>query len=207
MFPLPGGAILVTSSSDSAGVVVAASETDANTGIYTVSITFTTGTSTGTSLHAVEGDTITALYRDWSPAGVTAGTFGVTTIDVTEDSILGAPAPELPIMTGTPELQDANGNTIFLAPIDTPVLLSTTLSNTGSANQPTLYIVQVKDAAGTVAYIGTASLTIPGGFETDFSVSWIPITAGAYTVEVFAWESWTSPAPLSEVGSSSVTAA
>ena len=207
MQPTPGGAILVTSDSDSAGIVVAASETDANTGIFTVSITFTTGTSSGTSLKAAEGDTITATYRDWTPTGVTVANIGVTTKDVTESATLGTPTPELPITTGTPELQDANGNVIFLAPIATPVLLSTTLSNTGSDNQPTLYIVQVKDSSGTVVYIGTASLTIPGGFETDFSVSWTPTTAGSYTVEVFAWESWTSPAPLSEVGASSITAA
>ena len=207
---IESAAITIYSDTDPAGLALTATETGLNTGIFTGSFTFSTSITAGSQLKVALGDTITSFYTDTSSntADIPGWTPGVaTTLYIIETSTVGVSAPTLPITTATPELQDANGNTIFLAPVDTPVLLATELSNTATANQPTLYIVQVKDALGTVVHIGTASLTIPGGFSTTFSISWTPSASGSYTVEVYAWESWTIPAPLSTVESSSITAA
>ena len=207
--------IRVVSDTDGGGVNLSVMETGLNTGIFTATCSFTTTTSsTGGILRVTVGDTVTAKFTDASadPADIPGWLAGqATTKVITDTATLGTivvvEQPALPITTGTPELQDANGNEIFLAPLDTPVQLTTELTNDATINQPTLYIVQVKDGSGTVVYIGTASLTIPAGFSTTFSVSWTPSTSGLYTVEVYAWESWTSPAPLSLVQTSTITAA
>ena len=207
--------VRVVSDTDGGGVNLSLMETGLNTGVFTTTCSFTTtSSSTGGILRVTVGDTITAKFTDASadPADIPGWLAGqATTKVITDTATLGTivvvEQPALPITTGTPELQDANGNEISIAPLDTPVQLATELTNDATINQPTLYIVQVKDASGTVVYIGTASLTIPAGFSTTFSVSWTPSASGSYTVEVYAWESWTSPAPLSLVQTSAVTAA
>src|SRR5574337_981427 len=52
----------VTSTTDSHGITVTLSETGVNTGVFAGQFTFTTGSSSGTSLQAKPGDTITATF-------------------------------------------------------------------------------------------------------------------------------------------------
>jgi hypothetical protein len=47
--------------------------------------------------------------------------------------------------------------------------------------------------------------TVPAGRAFTFGIMWTPAEAGDYTVEVFAWKSWTEPTPLSESVSQPVT--
>jgi hypothetical protein len=200
-----GGAVLVKSTSDPAGLVIAVTETGPSTGIFTATISFTTGTSVGNTLQVAEGDTITAMYRDWTPAGLTPGFLGVMTEDVTTTAIVGAPVPDLPIISGTPELQDANGNPVTSAAHGTQVLLASELTNAATTTVTMLYIVQVKDSAGTVVLLNYIMGAVPGSASFTFAVSWIPEKAGTYTVEVYAWTSWADPTPLSAVSTSTVT--
>ena len=85
------------------------------------------------------------------------------------------------------------------------VMVSTELENTATTDQDMLYIVQIKDAAGRVVYMSYISGTVPAGRTFTFGVMWTPAVAGDYTVEVFAWKSWTEPTPLSEMVSQPVT--
>jgi hypothetical protein len=86
------------------------------------------------------------------------------------------------------------------------VLLSSDMSNTGSADQAMLYIVQVKDSAGSVVSLSFISGTVPAGATYTFGIPWTATDTGVFTVEVFAWTSWTDPTPLSEtVSTSTVT--
>jgi hypothetical protein len=86
------------------------------------------------------------------------------------------------------------------------VLLASDMSNTAATDHAMLYIVQVKDAAGSVVSLSFISGTVPAGATYTFGMPWTPSDAGSFTVEVFAWTSWTDPTPLSaEVSTSTVT--
>jgi hypothetical protein len=68
-----------------------------------------------------------------------------------------------------------------------------------------LYIVQVKDATGRVVFMAYISGTVPAGKAFTFGLPWTPETAGDYTIEIYAWKSWTEPTPLSEPVSQTIT--
>jgi len=108
------------------------------------------------------------------------------------------------VTASTPALKDTEGNVIANATAGTQVLLTTKLYNRGSVDKSLLYIVQVKNAAGTVVFLSFVSGTVPAGAEYEFGIAWTPSAAGTYTVEAFAWKSWAEPEAFSEVSSSSV---
>ncbi|WP_309492968.1 hypothetical protein [Candidatus Hecatella orcuttiae] len=193
--------IAITSSTDPAGIRLTLTETAVDSGVFSESFTFTTGTSQGTKLQAAVGDIITAVYDDAANAdGLAQRIKATATLTVTPV------APGVVISAGAPSLLDVNGNPIAAATVGTTVLLSTEMTNSAAEDQAMLYIVQVKDAAGRVVSLSFISGTVPAGATYTFGVPWIPAEAGDYTVEVFAWHSWTDPTPLSEVSTATVTA-
>lgn len=198
--------VTVYSTSDPAGVTVSLIETGANTGIFKGTLTFTTGSSQGSTLRASDGDTVTVKYLDPNPSLTDMPTWQAgQTYTVTASARIGAPAPALPITAGKPSLLDAAGKPIEKGKVGTQLLLSTEMKNEARTDQSMLYIVQVKDAAGTVVYLSFVQGTVPGGKAYTFGIAWTPAKAGTYTVEVYAWESWTVPTPLSAVSTATVT--
>ena len=197
--------ITVYSDSDPAGITLSLLETDVDSGVFEGTLSFTSGASTGTMLKAATGDTITAIYTDDTPYEYPE----VSAKKITATATIGAAVvvPTLPITAGAPSLVDETG-----APVETPtagtmVLVSTTLENTATVDQEMLYIVQIKDETGKVVYMSYISGTVPAGMSYTFGLPWTPEEAGSYTIEIFAWKSWTEPTPLSEVSSSTVTVA
>jgi hypothetical protein len=201
--------VAVYSTTDPAGMSLTVQETDLNTGIFMGSFTFSSSVTAGSMLFASTGDTITASYTDntantgdipgWTP-GI------VTRLFITDTATIGAAAIGTPITSTTPALQDQSGNAITTASRGTMVLLASDMSNTGTTDQAMLYIVQVKDSAGSVVSLSFISGTVPAGATYTFGIPWTPTMSGSFTVEVFAWASWTDPSPLSaEVGTSTVS--
>jgi hypothetical protein len=205
--------IKVISTTDGGGINIGVMETGLNTGVFTTTFTFTTTTaSTGGILRVTIGDTVTAKYTDTTadPADIAGWVAGqAKTKVVSATATVGAAAvTETPITSTTPALQDQSGNALTQATKGTMVLLASDMSNTGATDQAMLYIVQVKDSAGSVVSLSFISGTVPAGATYTFGMPWTPTDAGDFTVEVFAWTSWTDPTPLSaEVSTSTVTVA
>jgi hypothetical protein len=76
-------------------------------------------------------------------------------------------------------------------------LVSTIMSKLDTP-QKFVCIFQISDRDGmTVTLSWIASEIAPGG-SADVSVSWMPESEGAHTVQVFLWHSMTNPLPLTE---------
>lgn len=194
--------VTVTSTSDSAGIRVTLIETDVDTGIFNGTFTFTSGTSVGTMLQAKKGDTIKAIYRDYSPSEYPTP----ESVLVTAEATIGVPYIEKPITAGTPALKDpTTGEVLTKGEVGKTVMLSTEMENTSEEDQEMLYIVQVKDATGRVVYISFISGTVPALKTYTFGIGWTPEEPGTYTIEVFAWRSWAEPTPLSTVTTTTIT--
>jgi hypothetical protein len=197
--------LTVYSSTDPAGITVSVRETGENTGLFTGTCTFSYSSTAGSMIRVSDGDTITASYTDYTVDGYDPSDPKGVSEKIVVKAKIGAPTPTLPITSGTPELQDANGNPISQGRRGTQVLLATDLTNTATVDQSMLYIVQVKNTAGTVVYLSYISGTVPAGKTFTFGLSWTPNVSGTYTVEVYSWNSWSDPTPLSQVSTGTVT--
>jgi hypothetical protein len=193
--------ITVYSTSDPAGITLSLLETDVNTGVFTGTLTFTTGASTGTMLKVATGDTITAIYTDTTPYEAPE----ISSKRITATATIGTPVSALPITAGAPSFVGPTGEAIETPTVGTMVLVSTELSNTATIDQQMLYIIQIKDATGRVVYMSYISGTVPAGKAFTFGLPWTPEEAGTYTIEIYAWKSWDEPTPLSEPVSQTIT--
>ena len=191
---------------------VSASATD-NVAVTSVTLYYkVTGAASYTSVAmSAAGSTYSATIP--AASVTTAGVeYYITAVDSSANSA-SAPATgaysvtvsQFAVSATEPALKDVNGNEIASTTAGTQVLLSTKLNNHGSAAKALLYIVQVKNAAGSVVFISFVSGTVPAATEYEFGIAWTPSAAGTYSVEAFAWKSWTEPEAYSEVSSSTVT--
>jgi len=94
------GPVTITSDTDSTGITLTLTETGANTGIFTGTMTFTTGSSSGTSLKAKAGDTLTASF------GGATGTANIFSKTIS----LSSTTPKLDTIV-TITITDQNSNT------------------------------------------------------------------------------------------------
>lgn len=201
--------ITVKSDTDPAGLSLTLTETDTDTGVFTGTMSFSTAATAGTKLRVTAGDTVTAAYKDYTVEGCTVKDGVITSTNiwqtVTATATVGVVIPTLPITAGAPAMTDPTTGEVVTPVAGESVMVSTELENTATVDQDMLYIVQIKDATGKVVYMSYISGTVPAGRAFTFGVQWIPAEAGDYTVEVFAWKSWTEPTPLSESVSQAVT--
>ncbi len=81
--------------------------------------------------------------------------------------------------------------------VDKQVMIMADLSNGQDRDQKFAYIVQIRDENGVVISLSwiTGSLTPDQRFSP--ALSWIPISAGTYTIQIFVWESVKNPDALS----------
>jgi hypothetical protein len=108
-----------------------------------------------------------------------------------------------PLSSSAPAIKDETGSVVTPSAGEM-VLISTTITNTRTTDEPTLYIAQVKDSSGTVVSLVYLMGVIPAGASFEFGIPWTPSASGTYTVEIFAWTSWTDPTPLSEAVTTTV---
>jgi hypothetical protein len=133
------------------------------------------------------------------------GNWVTSTIKTSTISEVVVEQPAIPVETTPVQLQDLNGNLINSGEAGKQVLLATDMSNIGAADQPLIYIIQVKDNTGSVVYLSFLQGTVPGGKTFTFGLAWTPETTGEYTVEAYAWKSWAEPTPLSKPSSENIT--
>jgi len=81
--------------------------------------------------------------------------------------------------------------------IDKQVMIMADLSNGQDRDQKFAYIVQIRDENGVVTSLSWITGSLTPGQSFSPALSWIPISAGTYTIQIFVWESVNNPDALS----------
>lgn len=194
----------VTSDTDSAGVSVSATETADESGIFEAVVTLTaTGESSGNRLHAVPGDSITAIYRDRtlpSPFSI------LDEQNIEAHSYVGSDTPQTQLITlGATKFADPSGRQMEKVKSSEQIQMVNNVQNNEDYPQQFTCIIQISDASGAIVSLAWVSGQLTAGQRFDVSQSWIPAARGDYTVETFVWRSLDDPRPLSETSTAQVT--
>lgn len=99
-----------------------------------------------------------------------------------------------------PMLFDVQGNAITSGEgrVGESMTITATLVNDEQVSQSFMFIVQVINEEGAVSSLLLTPGSLQPGGKINPSVPWLPMEQGAYTVEIFVWNSLNSPAPLVE---------
>ena len=77
------------------------------------------------------------------------------------------------------------------------VQITTDVTNGQDRAQPFAYIVQIQNQDGVVYSLSWITGTLDAGQSLSPSQSWMPITPGTYTAQIFVWASVDNPDALS----------
>lgn len=196
------------SDTDPNGVIVSLRET--SSGIFEERFLFTLeGTSQGNRLRVSDGDTISVRYIDNTlPAPAQLSSDGVITSEsknIVATSVFGKQVPPTQRAPASdPTLMNAFGETLTQVTTGEQVLIQSQVVNMQNRKQPFAYIVQVKDSDGLTVSLSWITAVLAPNDSLKVSQSWLPLTAGQYTIEVFVWESTDNPIALSPVKSLNV---
>ena len=81
--------------------------------------------------------------------------------------------------------------------VDKQVMIMADLSNGQDRDQKFAYIVQIRDENGLVISLSWITGSLIPGQTFSPALSWTPISAGTYTIQIFVWESVNNPDALS----------
>lgn len=197
--------VKIWSDTDPNGISLSLREVDNNSGTFEERIFFSTGdASQGNRLKVTDGDAISARYTDNTlPQPVQLSADGVTTRDsksMVAASTLGKQIPSIQRAPASdPILLNAFGETLMQVSKGDQVLIQSQVVNMQNRKQPFAYIVQVKDSNGSTASLSWLTAVLPPNDSLKASQSWLPLTDGQYTIEIFVWESIDNPTALSPV--------
>ena len=188
--------INVWSDSDSGGIKLTMTETGQNTGIFQGTVYMTTDLrSSGNRLHITPGDTVTAEYTDTTlplphpPSDQ---------VRLTATTIVGTPLPPLeqaPVSNA--RILDSTGKSLDRVSVNQQIQIVSDVTNQEKNEQPFAYLVQIQDSNGiTVSLTWITGIMVPKQ-TLNLGQSWLPITPGIYTAQIFVWESITNPNALS----------
>lgn len=197
--------ITVTSPQDPVGYQVSGIETQANSGVFTFTITTTTGVSAG-SITVANGGTVSLKYTDTYPADYADRVKQV--VDPSKDFVLtvpiGAGTDNRSTTPSAPALKDAQGNAVSQVLAGQQVVLSTTVKNNEAGATSYAAIVEVRDSNGITVYLNWQTGTLQANGETGIGLSWTPDAPGTYTARVFVLSDLTNPRILSETVTSNI---
>ncbi len=107
----------------------------------------------------------------------------------------------------SPRLADLRGNTVSENVIvNQLVVITADITNGQEVTQDFVYIVQIKDSRNVIQYLSSFSAEVTPTKTFSPGVSWTPNTSGKFVVEIFVWESFDNPDPLSKVHTLYLTA-
>ncbi len=86
------------------------------------------------------------------------------------------------------------------------VQVTADITNNQDISQDFVYIVQIKDEFGIIRYLAWISGSLEPGQSFSAARSWTPRAAGKFVAEIFVWESFSNPEPLSNSISLNMTA-
>ncbi|MDH2908182.1 MAG: hypothetical protein PXX83_08825, partial [Candidatus Nitrosotalea sp.] len=186
----------VWSDSDSGGIKLTMTETGPNTGIFQGTVYLTTDlSSSGSRLHVSSGDTITAEYTDrtlplpHSPSDqlrLTATTTAGTVLAPLEQAVLS-----------NARILDSTGRILSKINVNQQIQVVSDVTNQQNKDQPFAYLVQIQDSNGITVSLSWITGSMAPGQTLNLGQSWLPITAGTYTAQIFVWQSISSPNALS----------
>ncbi len=81
--------------------------------------------------------------------------------------------------------------------VDKQVMIMADLSNGQDRDQKFAYIVQIRDENDVVISLSWLTGSLTPGQSFSPALSWTPISAGTYTIQIFVWESVNNPDALS----------
>jgi hypothetical protein len=182
----------VTSTSDPIGLTLNAVETGADTGIFSLKVGTLNGIATG-KLFAKTGDTITSTYSDAYPADyATAATPAAKSVTATVK--VGATVT-MTVPAGAISVKNSAGTVVASPTSGSILLLESTITSAATADTAYTFLVQVKNVQGEVTSLTWTTGTIAASGSLTIAQSWIPTTAGTYTVQVFVWDNLTDATP------------
>ncbi|GEM_PF-6045240 len=190
----------VSSETFPGGQDITLTETGDDTGIFeNAVITVVDTIPEGSQIWASVEDTITIEYED--------------TLDDTGDdlkitaSLRVGVIPTFPVPASGAKVVNTAGTTLDASAISTGslVIVETSVTNDAPVAQDFAYIVQIKDTDGVIVMFNFQTGELATGATLSPGISWVPATSGAYTIEIFVFESLATPSPLSEQLSLSAT--
>lgn len=104
-----------------------------------------------------------------------------------------------------PQTVGYDGKELNSINVGEPVGFSSVLTNHAKSEQKFTYLVQILNKDGGTDYLEGLSASLLPNQSFTASQSWIPREAGKYTVQVFVWESLSSPIPLTQVIKTQIT--
>ena len=190
----------VSSETFPGGQDITLTETGDDTGIFENSVITVVDTiPEGSQIWASVEDTITIEYED---------ALDDTGEDLTVTASLRVGViPTFPVPASGAKVVDTAGTTLDASAISVGslVIVETTVKNDAPVAQDFAYIVQIKDGNGVIVMFNFQTGELAKDATLNPGISWVPSSAGAYTIEVFVFESLATPSPLSEQLSLSAT--
>ena len=111
------------------------------------------------------------------------------------------------VPASSPRLENIGGNQVSENVIvNQLVQVTADVTNKQDSTQDFVYIVQIKDEVGIIRYLAWISGTLQPGQSFSAARSWTPDTSGKFVAEIFVWESFINPEPLSNSISLTITA-
>ncbi len=195
--------VVVTSTSDPIGTTVVATETDVNTGVFTVTIQISSSPAEAGKIYAKVGDTLYAEYEDTYPSTYTSA--NKTAQVVKTSAVVGVPV-ERPVPASEQKFVDPNtGAEKTEGKVNEAIGLQATVKNVDAVSKTFTAIFKVKDSAGVTIFISWITGTLAPGQELTPGVSWTPSAAGTYTVEVLVVKTLAEPTPYSDIQTKALT--
>ncbi len=194
----------VSSESDSAGIIVIATETDDESGIFEVTIILTqTDDSSGNRLRALPTDNITAIYKDRTlpvPYSIQ------DELDITAKSVIDSDLPsDSKIVIDEIYLTDSTGKEVLSPKLNQQVQIITQIQNMQSRTQDFVNIMQITDKNGVVVSLSWIVGNLNESQQFEISQSWTPKQKGQFTIETFVWQSLDDATPLSATQAQTIT--
>ena len=103
------------------------------------------------------------------------------------------------IQVTSPRLADFRGNTVSENIIvNQLVVITADITNGQEVSQDFVYIVQIKDSQNTIRYFNFFKAEVAPAKTFSPGVSWTPNISGKFVVEIYVWDSFDNPEPLSD---------
>ncbi|MDE1829855.1 MAG: hypothetical protein KGI25_06000 [Thaumarchaeota archaeon] len=186
----------VWSDSDSGGIKLTMTETDAGSGIFQGTVDFTTQyPSSGNRLHVSEGDVVTGEYIDRTLPPPASPADQAKLLATT---IVGTNLPPLDrVEVSNPRIADSTGDGLHKITVGQQIGIVSDITNKMSKDQDFAYLVQVQDSNGIAVSLSWITGSLAPNQNMSLSQSWSPKSVGVYTAQIFVWEGVTNPNALS----------
>lgn len=189
--------IQLYSDSDVAGIILDATETSENSGVFVGTISLSqSSTSSGNRLFSVPGDQVFAKYDDYTlpkPYSISDN------IELLTSATIDSSIPPIErIDNSFIKLSDGFGNELSSFSINNQLQIVGTITNSQEHKQSFVYFFQVKNSDDSIESIAWIRGELNPYQTLDVSQSWIPKKSGDYEIQTYVWNSINDPTALGQ---------